>query len=187
MKRLLLALLISPCVFAAEDETVPRFEVRAFGGLNYAPTRSLLFDPRTPPSYGGQVAAALTGTLAAIGTFAYNQAGADFAVPGSGSSIKEWMAGMRFSLPLGDLPVTPYASMSAGKASFKQWTPLPVDNLGVKHSVDLISAHKAIAPAIGADIRFNRSVGVGVEFRAVKAEDVGLYYRLSGSVYYRFR
>ena len=163
-----------------------RVELRAFGGTNYSPSRNPYLSPRTPPTYGGELAVAITDALAGIGTFAYNRGGGDPTLPGTGSSIKEWMGGARLSLPIRDTPVTLYGSLSLGKVSFKEYIEGPKNALGVSSPTAVSAAHAGLAPAIGADIHLSRSVGIGVEFRAVKATDAGLYYRLCGSAYFRF-
>ena len=164
-----------------------RVEIRGFAGANYSPSRSPSLTPRTPPSFGGQVSIAVTDMLAGIGTFAYNKGGNNPASPGIDSSIKEWMAGARISLPIRDVKVVPFASFSAGKVSFKQYAEGPPDANGVSQpTVMSNSSHAGIAPAIGADLPLTSHVGIGMEFRAVKPTDAGIYYRLTGSVFFRF-
>jgi len=196
MKTLLIskfvgALLITIGVCSAQTEENilygGRFEVRGFGGANYGPSRSTALTPQTPLTFGGEVGFGLTDMMAVIGTFAYNRVGTDPSVnPPVDGSIKEYMGGMRFSVPIRDARIVPYGSLSLGKVSFKNYVEGTPNSQGVSTPMATSSGHVGIAPALGADIPFSKHVGVGIEFRVVKATDAGLYLRLCGSVFFRF-
>ena len=157
-------------------------ELRGFAGVSFSPNSGSM--DTVAPTVGTEVAFGINRVLAVTGSYANNSLGMD-----SGRR-HELMGGVRISAA-NRSRVTPYGTLTVGIVTAKAAGESvmmggSVGMMGLAEGTGRSTARFAVSPGGGIDCKIGRNVGVFLDFRAVKAIDIGWYGRTATGVFFRW-
>lgn len=176
------ALFIALAVSQERGLNQGRGELRGFGGVSFGSNTGSM--DTVAPTVGTEVAFGINRVLAVTGSYANNSLGMYSA------RRHEVMGGVRISAA-NRSRVTPYGALTAGAvtASATGQSGMMGGSAGMMGSATntgRTTARFAVSPGGGIDCKIGRNVGVFLDFRAVKAIDIGWYGRTAAGVFFRW-
>jgi len=161
-----------------------RGELRGFAGVNFGSNSGSGSMDTVAPTVGTEVAFGINSVLAVTGSYANNSLGMYSA------RRHEVLGGVRISganrsraRPYGALTVGAVTASAAGRSGMMDGS---AGMMGPAIGTGRSTAKFAVSPGGGVECKIGRNVGVFLDFRAVKAIDIGWYGRTAAGVFFRW-